>query len=69
MRKASLDELLERVSVFPPDGWENDEGPKGWWAVGNDQGIIAYFGQESDAFRFRLDYINGLLNPVSRTGS
>lgn len=59
-----LNEWLEDVHVDWPDGWENSEGPKGWWAVstGND-GIIAYFCSEVDAFRFRLDYINRIMNP------
>jgi hypothetical protein len=48
--------------VFPPGTWENDEGPKNWYAVANDDGIIAYFGSESDAFRFRLAEINRALN-------
>ena len=34
-----------------------------WYAVCNDNGIIAYFGKEVDAYRFRLDYINRILNP------
>lgn len=36
---------------------------KDWYAVVNEEGIIAYFGRENDAFRFRLDYINRKLNP------
>ena len=59
----SLDELLDDISVLAPGCWENDIGPKNWWAVTNDDGIISYFGNENDALRFRLDYINRLLNP------
>lgn len=60
-----LDQLLEEVSVLSPGQWENEDTPHlgEWWAVCNDQGIIAYFGDETDAFRFRLDYINRILNP------
>jgi len=43
--------------------WENDTGPKDWWAVSNDGGIKAYFGNEKDAFRWRLAMINRELNP------
>ena len=59
-----LDELLEYWEVNDPNAWENDEGPKGWWAVSNgDKGIVAYFLYEADAFRYRLDQINRTLNP------
>ncbi len=56
-------ELLDEVSVAAPDMWENDEGPKGWYAVITDDGIVAYFATEKDALRFRLDLINRSLNP------
>ena len=59
-------ELLDEISVMAPDMWEceeNTEGPKGWYAVTTADGIVAYFASENDAFRFRLDYINRLLNP------
>lgn len=58
----SLDELLDVWSVLEPGTWENDEGPRGWYAVANDDGIVAYFGNEADAFRFRLAEINRVLN-------
>ena len=62
----TIDELLEDISVLEPGLWENEASEilSDWYAVANDKGIIAYFGSESDAFRFRLDYINGLLNPI-----
>lgn len=60
----SLDEWLEAVQVHAPGMWENDQGPQDWWAVSDeDFGIVAYFGCEPDAFRYRLDYINRQLNP------
>ena len=62
-RLLTLEDLLEEVSVMPPGDWTNDDGPDGWFAVCNDHGIIAYFWDEADAFRFRLDYINRILNP------
>lgn len=58
-----LNDWLEAVQVISPHMWENETGPVGWFAVSNDDGIIAYFGQEVDAFRFRLDYINRKMNP------
>ena len=60
--KKTLDDLLGEVSVLPPGQWDNDEGPKGWFAVCDNTGIIAYFGKESNAFWFRLTVINALLN-------
>jgi hypothetical protein len=61
LKDKSLDELLEEISVL--DEWDNQtKGLEGWFAVTTDLGIIAYFGEESEAFRFRLDYINRILN-------
>jgi hypothetical protein len=62
--KHSLDDLLEEWSVLSPGMWDNDAYPalKDWWAVCNDDGIVAYFSQEQDAFRFRLAEINRILN-------
>lgn len=34
----------------------------GWYAVANDDGIVAYFMDRSDAFRYRLAQINRELN-------
>ncbi len=58
----NIDELLEIWSVS--QDWENDTGPKGWFAVVNHEGIIAYFGTEADAFAFRLMKINHILNVI-----
>lgn len=58
-----LDDLLEEWAVMEPGLWENEDGPKNWYAVSNDQGIVAYFGKEADAFRFRMNEINRVLNP------
>ncbi len=55
--------LLETWHVHEPGDWENDDGPRDWWAVSNDKGIVAYFGDETAAFRFRLDMINRDMNP------
>ena len=63
MSTKTLDELLQEIDDIEPGEWENDDGPLDWWAVGNQEGIIAYLGTERDAYRFRLDYINRLLNP------
>lgn len=57
-----LDELLQEWSVLPPGQWENDIGPRDWFAVANDAGIAAYFAEEKDAFAFRLHKINCILN-------
>lgn len=62
-----LDYYLENITVdfpleFPPT--HPEANLTDWYGVANEDGIIAYFGREEDAFRFRLDYINGLLNPI-----
>ena len=62
----TLDEMLDDISVMAPGQWENDDGPDGWYAVVNDDGIIAYFGSETLALGFRLWYINSVLNPIKR---
>lgn len=62
MEKKNIEDLLEDISVL--DEWENETSEilKGWYAVTNEKGIIAYFGDETDAYMFRLDYINKILN-------
>jgi len=63
--KKNIDELLEDISVLEGGLWENELTGSiinNWYAVANDDGIIAYFGRKSDAFMFRLDYINRILN-------
>lgn len=62
MAKQTLDEMLDRWTVYSPDEWENGEGPKGWWAVAEGSTIVAYICEERDAFRYRLDRINQALN-------
>lgn len=57
-----LEAALDRWSVMAPGMWENDQGPRGWYAVCNDDGIVAYFATEKDAFRYRLWMINRDLN-------
>lgn len=60
----TIEEALEKWQVHEPGMWENDTGPQGWWAVSNDDdGIVAYFAQPSDAYRWRLDQVNRDLNP------
>ena len=61
--KKDLDYYLENISIeIEPDLEFSDL--TGWYPVSNEDGIIAYFGREEDALRFRLDYINQLLNPI-----
>jgi len=64
LKGADIETLLEEISVMDYGLWENNasESLVGWWAVATDLGIIAYFGSEQDALRFRLDYINRILN-------
>lgn len=59
----TLDDLLQEWSVLQPgDRDPAGENVRQWYAVANDEGIIAYFGNEWDAFRFRLAEINRALN-------
>lgn len=62
-KSRTLDELLEDWSVHAPGMWENDVGPKDWYAVSDaNNGIVAYFLFQADALRFRLAEINRILN-------
>ena len=51
--KAPTEHALEVWQVHPDGLWKNDEGPKGWHAVSNEDGIVAYFANEEDAGRYR----------------
>jgi hypothetical protein len=65
--KKDLLELCEDISVHAPGMWENELTPimKDWFAVSTpDEGIIAYFFKESQAFHFRLTLINNILNQL-----
>jgi len=62
--KKSLDDLLQEISVDAPGMWENSDGPEGWFAVTTpNEGIVAYFWREADAYRYRLGLINRIMNP------
>lgn len=62
----AIDRLLEDWSVHAPGMWENELSGhpllKDWYAVSSPKGIVAYFGMEADALRFRLAEINRELN-------
>lgn len=60
----TLDDLLELIQVETDiidlrDGQHNVDG---WFGVSNEEGIIAYFGTQEEAFSYRLNYINRVLN-------
>lgn len=58
--------LLEEVQVHEPGRWENEDGPEGWFAVSlPESGIVAYFGEGTHAYAFRLAVINAMLNPLA----
>ena len=74
--KLDLEEWLEAVQVGDiPDTDESNEPAvkylQGWYSVSTDDdgGIVAYFRDEEDAYRFRFDYINGQMNPVRKSAS
>lgn len=68
MRKMNLEELLDVIQVQQVDDEVADlnsiKGINNWFAVYDHRGIFAYFGTEEDALRFRLDYINQILNTI-----
>jgi hypothetical protein len=63
MASMTIEETLEKWQVIAPGQWENEDGPEDWWAVENDNGIVAFFGDEVDANRYRLWMVNRDLNP------
>ena len=64
MTQTCLSDALENWQVDEPGMWENDTGPKDWWAVSNnDEAIVAYFCKPEDAYRWRMDQINRQINP------
>lgn len=32
----------EQILVHEPGEWNNEDGPKGWYAISNEDGIFAY---------------------------
>jgi len=60
----TLDDMLQEVSVEDPCFRDESGDISTWFGVSDERGIIAYFGSETDALRFRLDLINRRLNPT-----
>ena len=50
----SIKHPFDEWEVYSPGLWENDQGPIGWWAVANSDGIVAYFSNEADAWKYFL---------------
>lgn len=59
----NINDLLDDIRVEWDIQVEN-VNLDGWYGVSTTDGIIAYFSNETDALRFRLDYINQILNPL-----
>lgn len=59
----NLDELLQIWVVLGPDSSRDPRHVVGWWAVANQNGVLAYFHDRTDAHRWRLDMINRTLHP------
>ena len=63
-----LGHYLEEIQVQKIDeetaAINNNPGLIGWYGVCTREGIVAFFGKETDALSFRLNYINRILNPI-----
>lgn len=57
-----LDQALRSVTVLEWGEWWNQTGPPDWYAVDVNGEIVAYFGNEEDAYRFRLAEVNRMVN-------
>lgn len=66
LKGKTLEELLDEICVQEIDGSEVEDpihkALDGWFGVSNQEGLIAFFGTESEAFGYRLDFINRILN-------
>ncbi len=66
LKGKTLDELCEEITVQLIDANEVEDpihkALDGWHGVSNQEGLIAFFGTEEEAFRYRLDFINRILN-------
>lgn len=59
----TIDDLLELIQVEEIDNeMPTYNSMNGWYGVSNEEGIIAYFGTQEEAFSYRLNYINRVLN-------
>lgn len=62
----SLDEMLDEISVGDVDEehaqLNNVHGLMGWFYVADTKGVNTYFSTEKEAFHYRLDLINRVLN-------
>lgn len=65
----SLDDALESISVHPQVEPDDYHDITGWYPVSTDHhgGVVAYFGDETLAYAFRLFLINAALNPITFT--
>jgi hypothetical protein len=59
-------DLLEDISVIPA-GEVLASDVSEWFVVADNDGVIAYFAREADAFAFRLMVINMALNGAGVT--
>jgi hypothetical protein len=41
--------FVGELNIDDPGMWENEDGPKHWWAISDDEGIKAYAGDERTA--------------------
>jgi len=41
---------FEEIQVDPPGMWDNEQGPKDWYAISDTEGVFAYSGDEKTAY-------------------
>jgi len=65
-KELNLDELLQEICVGDVDeehaDLNNIKGLIGWYYVSDLDGVNTYFSTEREAFHYRLDFINRILN-------
>lgn len=57
---------LDNMTVFWRIEPELYRGPKGYCSFANEHGIVAYFKEQDDAFRYRIAEVNRALNPGTK---
>lgn len=63
LKGKDIQELLDEISVLSPGMHDGpDRYLSDWYAVADDEGVVAYFRDEDAALGHRLSIINGILN-------
>lgn len=60
----SKEAIIKQPYIVPPDEWEAEGCPEGWWAIqekDEDETIVAFFAHYEDAVMFLNAYVSKAL--------